>query len=55
MDKKQTKKITPRGKTQKFKLNEKFIFGAPRCMKCGKNLKLGEFFTCNNCKSKVGK
>lgn len=43
----------PRGKTERFILNEEFIFGAPRCMRCGRPLKKGEFFICDNCKSKT--
>ncbi len=43
----------PRGKTERFVLNEKFIFGAPRCMRCGRNLEKGELFICRNCKRKV--
>lgn len=42
----------PRGKTERFVLNEEFIFGAPRCMRCGKALKQDEEFICNNCKRK---
>ena len=40
----------PRGKTERFILNEKFIFGAPRCIRCGRNLAKGEIFICNRCK-----
>lgn len=44
---------TGRGKTVKFRLNEDFIFGAPRCIRCGKVLKKGEFMICNECKIKA--
>ena len=46
------KKITKRGKTKKFVLNEDFIFGAPRCLRCGKVLKSNEMILCNNCKDR---
>lgn len=39
-----------RGKTVKFRLNEKFIFGNRRCMRCGSTLKKTEVFICNDCK-----
>lgn len=39
-----------RGKTVKFRLNEKFIFGNRRCMRCGKVLRRGELIICNDCK-----
>ncbi len=39
-----------RGRTERFVLNEKFIFGAPRCIKCGRVLKRGEGIVCDNCK-----
>jgi len=39
-----------RGKTERFVINEKFIFGAPRCMRCGKVLKKGEMGICDLCK-----
>jgi hypothetical protein len=39
-----------RGNTERFKLNEDFIFGAPRCIRCGRPLKKGEFMICNSCK-----
>ena len=52
MTTKKQRKITPRGKTERFKLNEKFIFGAPRCIRCGKSLKKGEIFICTICKNK---
>ncbi len=41
-----------RGKTIRFELNENFIFGAPRCMRCGKPLKKGEEVICNECKKR---
>ena len=41
-----------KGKTVKFRLNEKFLFGAPRCIRCGKTLRTGEFMTCDSCKAK---
>lgn len=46
------KSTITRGKTERFLLNEKFIFGASRCMRCGNVLKSGEVFVCNNCKRK---
>ena len=46
------RKITPRGKTERFILNEKFIFGGPRCIRCGHVLKKGEVFICDECKNK---
>ncbi len=49
------KKITPRGKTKKFVLNEKFIFGGIRCLRCPRILKSGEFMICDICKNKRGK
>lgn len=42
-----------KSKTVKFRLNEKFLFGAPRCIRCGRVLKNGEFMTCDSCKSKL--
>ena len=41
-----------RGNTERFKLNEDFIFGAPRCIRCERPLKKGEFMICNSCKSR---
>lgn len=46
-------KIKPRGKTRRFILNEKFIFGAPRCIRCGKVLRKGEYLICTECKIKI--
>ncbi len=42
-----------KSKTVKFRLNEKFLFGAPRCIRCGKPLRSGEFMTCDSCKAKL--
>lgn len=38
-----------RGKTQRFQLNEKFIFGGQRCMGCRKVMKDDEAFKCKSC------
>ena len=46
------RKITPRGRTVKFRLNEDFLFGAPRCMSCGCTLKPGEIMICLDCRRK---
>ena len=45
------KKRKPRGKTKRFVLNEQFIFGAPRCLRCGRLLESGLSFICEVCKS----
>ncbi len=45
------RKVVKRGKTQRFRLNEEFIFGAPRCMRCRKVLKDGEDFICRSCEA----
>ena len=50
---KKVRKIVKRGKTERFFLNEKFIFGAPRCIRCGNVLKKGENIICNNCRLKI--
>lgn len=39
-------KIVKRGKTQRFRLNEDYIFGGPRCMRCRKVLQDDEKFIC---------
>lgn len=44
-----------RGRTERFVLNEKFIFGAPRCIKCGRVLSRGEMIVCDNCKRRLGR
>jgi hypothetical protein len=36
----------------RFILNEEFIFGAPRCIRCGRSLKKGEQIICTSCKNK---
>lgn len=41
-----------RGKTERFTLNEEFIFGAPRCIRCGNLLKKHEYLICDECKNK---
>ncbi len=45
-------KRKPRGKTERFVLNEEFIFGAPRCIRCGRALEKGSLFICARCKSR---
>jgi len=47
------RRITPRGKTVKFRLNEKFIFGAARCIRCGRVLKVSEYLICSICKLRM--
>lgn len=44
--------VKTRGKTQRFTINKKFIFGASRCMRCGKTMNSGEKMICNLCKEK---
>ena len=39
-----------RAKTERFVLNEEFIFGGPRCIRCGKVLTKKERMICNKCK-----
>ena len=53
METKKQRKITPRGKTERFILNEEFIFGAPRCIRCGRVLKEHEILICSKCKTPI--
>lgn len=43
-----------RGKTQRFSINEKYIFGGYRCMRCGEVVKDEESmnFICQQCKKR---
>jgi hypothetical protein len=46
-------KIIPRGKTQRFVLNEEFIFGGKRCWKCRKVMGKNETgLYCQECRRK---